>query len=85
MIRNFFIKGITIYQRFVSPILSHYLGIHCRFYPSCSEYAKVAILRRGVIKGGLLALKRFLKCNPLFPGGIDLPPEKDSSKERKNG
>ncbi len=85
MMRKILLKGITFYQKFLSPQLSLYFGINCRFYPSCSEYAKRVIADYGVIKGGLLAIKRFLKCNPFFQGGIDLPPKRDSLKELKNG
>lgn len=43
----------------------------------------MVILSHGVLKGAFLAFKRFLKCNPLFPGGVDLPPTKDFLKEKK--
>ncbi|MDR0534764.1 MAG: membrane protein insertion efficiency factor YidD [Puniceicoccales bacterium] len=46
----------------------------CRFTPTCSEYARQAILRHGVLRGGWLALKRLLRCNPFFPGGVDEVP-----------
>ena len=50
------------------------IGPVCRFYPSCSEYAYVAIYRYGLIRGIPLAIKRILKCNPYNPGGIDPVP-----------
>lgn len=43
----------------------------CRFYPSCSEYAIQAIEKYGIIRGGIKAFIRIMKCNPLFPGGYD--------------
>ncbi|WP_428897003.1 membrane protein insertion efficiency factor YidD [Parelusimicrobium proximum] len=46
----------------------------CRFHPTCSCYAKQAVLKHGVIKGGLLSLWRVLRCNPFTAGGIDLVP-----------
>lgn len=55
------------YRRFVSP----YLPRACRFVPSCSVYAECAIRKYGVFRGGLLAAKRILRCNPLFDGGYD--------------
>ena len=65
-----FIRG---YQRYISPML----GSNCRFHPTCSCYASVAIERFGVIKGGWLAGKRILKCHPLNEGGDDpVPPLK---------
>lgn len=58
---------IRIYQRFLSPLM----GPHCRFQPTCSHYAIEAINNYGILKGGLLSLKRILKCHPLNPGGDD--------------
>lgn len=59
------------YQRYISPALPH----QCRFYPTCSAYAATAIQRFGLCRGGWLALRRILKCNPFHPGGVDLVPE----------
>lgn len=56
-------------------IISPYLGQRCRFYPSCSTYAELAIRRHGVIKGSALASKRLCKCHPWHAGGLDLVPE----------
>jgi len=46
----------------------------CRFYPTCSHYGFQAIQKHGVIKGGLLAVWRVLRCNPFSPGGYDPVP-----------
>ena len=46
----------------------------CRFYPSCSHYGYQAIYKYGVIKGGLMAAWRVLRCNPFNPGGVDPVP-----------
>jgi uncharacterized protein len=54
--------------------ISPYLGQRCRFYPSCSTYAELAIRRYGAIKGGALAAKRLCKCHPWHAGGVDLVP-----------
>uniref|UniRef100_A0A7C4U6G8 Putative membrane protein insertion efficiency factor n=1 Tax=candidate division WOR-3 bacterium TaxID=2052148 RepID=A0A7C4U6G8_UNCW3 len=62
-----FVFLIDIYQRFVSPFLPH----SCRFYPSCSEYTKEAILRKGFIKGIFLGVYRIIRCNPFNKGGYD--------------
>ena len=62
---------IQIYQWTVSPLL----GPRCRFYPSCSQYAREAVLRFGVVAGGALALKRLGRCHPWHPGGFDPVPE----------
>ncbi len=63
------VAAIGLYQRWVSPLL----GPRCRYWPSCSEYARVAIVRHGVLRGGVRALGRLLRCQPAFPGGIDPP------------
>lgn len=62
---------IKLYQWTVSPLI----GPHCRFHPTCSQYAIEAIDRFGVGKGGWLALKRLLRCHPLHSGGYDPVPE----------
>lgn len=61
------IRIICFYQRFISPLLPR----HCRFYPTCSEYSVQALQKYGWRKGGLLAVKRLLKCHPFHPGGYD--------------
>ncbi|MFO8111719.1 MAG: membrane protein insertion efficiency factor YidD [Desulfosalsimonadaceae bacterium] len=68
--RYLLLTVIRIYQLFLSPLL----GAHCRFYPTCSEYARESISRYGACKGCFLAIKRILKCHPFHPGGIDPVP-----------
>jgi putative membrane protein insertion efficiency factor len=63
------VAAIGLYQRWVSPAL----GPRCRYWPSCSEYARLAIARWGLLRGGARALGRLLRCQPAFPGGIDPP------------
>lgn len=64
---------IRFYQYFISP----WLGSNCRFTPTCSEYAKEAIIIYGAFKGGMLAFKRILRCQPFCDGGYDpVPKEK---------
>ena len=60
-------KVIKLYQKFISPVL----GDHCRFYPTCSQYALDAIDKYGILKGVFLAIIRLLKCNPFNNGGYD--------------
>lgn len=57
------------YKRWLSP----WLPRSCRFTPTCSEYARLAILEHGVARGGLRALGRLWRCQPMYPGGVDLP------------
>ena len=63
----FFIK---VYKKTLSPYL-HHIGIDCKYYPTCSEYAKQAVEKYGVLKGSFIALKRILRCNPFSKGGYD--------------
>jgi hypothetical protein len=65
--RGLFILLIKGYQKIISPVLPP----SCRFYPTCSEYGIEAITKYGVIKGGLMAAWRILRCNPLSKGGYD--------------
>lgn len=58
------------YQKFISPMFQM-VGIHCKYYPSCSEYMKQAIERYGCVKGLYLGIKRLLRCNPFSKGGYD--------------
>lgn len=68
---------ITFYRRHISPMK----GVSsCRFIPTCSEYAYIAVERYGAIKGGFLAVRRLLRCHPLCKGGYDPVPEKKDSK-----
>jgi len=62
---------ITVYQK-----IKRMLGLPfaCRFSPSCSEYAKEAIRRHGIIRGSALGIKRILRCHPWSKGGIDNVP-----------
>jgi putative membrane protein insertion efficiency factor len=58
------------YQYLLRPLL----GANCRFYPSCSDYAREAVETYGAVKGGWLALRRILRCHPYHPGGYDPVP-----------
>ena len=75
--RTLLITLIRAYQLLISPLL----GNHCRFYPSCSQYAREAIERHGVLRGSGLAVRRLLRCHPWHPGGVDPVPE-PSAKDR---
>lgn len=60
---------LELYKRRVSPLLPR----SCRFSPTCSEYARLALLKHGLWRGSFLAAGRLLRCQPFHPGGIDLP------------
>jgi putative membrane protein insertion efficiency factor len=62
--KKLLLKLIRFYQRSISP----YRSACCRFRPTCSQYALEAIQKYGAFKGGWLALKRLLRCNPFYKG-----------------
>jgi putative membrane protein insertion efficiency factor len=61
--------ALVAYKRWLSPLMPR----ACRFTPTCSEYARLAILKYGVLRGGARAASRILRCHPFHRGGIDLP------------
>ncbi|HUZ03808.1 MAG TPA: membrane protein insertion efficiency factor YidD [Acidobacteriaceae bacterium] len=70
----------TAYKRWISPFL-HGLGQiglpfsgGCRYLPTCSEYAAIAVARHGWARGGWMALRRLLRCHPFSRGGFDPVP-----------
>lgn len=65
------ITMIQAYQLVLRPLL---IG-SCKFCPSCSEYAILAVRRHGPLRGGWLAVKRLARCHPFSPGGVDPVPE----------
>lgn len=69
--------------RFYQQRISTHTPPACRFQPTCSQYAFTAIERFGALKGGWLALKRLLRCNPFHKGGYDPVPEDSSITVRK--
>ncbi len=64
---------ITCYQKVLSPLV----GQQCRYYPTCSEYTKQAIIIHGFFLGCFLGAKRILRCNPFGKSGYDPVPNKD--------
>ena len=67
---------IRFYQRKISPLF----GPKCRYYPTCSQYALEALEEWGAFKGSLLAIRRLMRCNIFFPGGVDPVPKKKEKK-----
>lgn len=68
---RFLLFLIAMYKRLLSPLL----GARCRFYPTCSTYARIAISRFGPWPGSILTVWRLLRCQPLCEGGIDPVPD----------
>ena len=68
--KTLFLALIRAYQYVLRPML----GSNCRFYPSCSDYAREAIERHGAMRGLWLAVRRVARCHPYHPGGFDPVP-----------
>lgn len=75
---------LVFYRRWLSPAL-HSLnpGNGCRYLPTCSEYASMAIATHGPLRGTALALWRLLRCNPFARGGLDQVPPRRGMQQRQ--
>nr|WP_143762328.1 membrane protein insertion efficiency factor YidD [Isoptericola variabilis] len=69
---------IRVYQAVFSPLT----GPTCKYYPSCSTYAIIAIRTHGTLRGTGMALWRILRCNPWSLGGVDDVPPARASRSR---
>lgn len=67
MLTGLFISFIRVYQRLISPLKPR----TCRFHPSCSEYARQALEKKGIWKGFIYTFRRLAKCHPFHAGGYD--------------
>ena len=73
---------IRVYQVVISPMT----GPTCKYYPSCSQYAVIAIRTHGALRGTGLALWRILRCNPWSLGGVDdVPPARPRTRRHRHG
>lgn len=70
VIEFIFLLPVYFYRIFISPITPP----SCRYTPTCSAYAIEAVKKHGILKGGWLALKRILSCNPWGGSGYDPVP-----------
>ena len=70
MLNRLLRRLVGVYRATISPLL----GNRCRFHPSCSEYARIALARHGTLGGSWLALRRLLRCHPFSEGGHDPVP-----------
>jgi len=78
--RRIVIVLIRMYQMALSPILPFN---HCRFYPSCSQYAVEAVEKHGALAGSWLAIRRLLRCHPFHRGeAYDPVPEPKASSHK---
>ncbi|HWF83288.1 MAG TPA: membrane protein insertion efficiency factor YidD [Vicinamibacterales bacterium] len=70
MMRALAIAPIRVYQLTIARLLP---ASTCKYHPTCSEYAALAIRKHGVLRGVTMAGWRLLRCNPWSHGGIDYP------------
>lgn len=71
VIKGIMIKMIVFYRKFLSPLKK---TTHCKYIPTCSQYAIEALEKYGILKGSCLSLIRIIKCNPFSKGGFDPVP-----------
>jgi len=69
MVKKVFLKLLAFYQKYISTITPN----SCRYYPSCSEYAKWRIENENIFRAIFFIFFRILRCNQLFNGGIEYP------------
>ena len=79
LMKTILIAIIRFYQLAISPLL----GSNCRFYPTCSHYAREALEKHGALRGSWLALKRIGRCNPWHAGGVDPVPDRQCQCQEK--
>jgi uncharacterized protein len=72
------IRIIFRFYKFLSPILHAFSPSECLYLPTCSEYAYVALVRFGAVRGSWLALRRIARCHPFAKGGLDPVPLRNS-------
>jgi uncharacterized protein len=74
------VGAVRVYQWTLRP----FIGSHCRFWPSCSEYAVEALRVHGAARGTAMAAKRILRCNPWHEGGVDPVPRREGNGIDRN-
>ena len=68
---------LRLYKAVVSPLLHAVSPTQCKYLPTCSEYAYIAVHRFGLARGGWMAVRRVLRCHPFAKGGLDPVPPSD--------
>ena len=71
MIKNIILYPILLIIKIYQTVLSPILPSTCRYSPTCSEYTKQSLIKFGLIKGGMISIKRIIKCNPWGGNGYD--------------
>ena len=78
---------VRIYQLVLSPLKQILLGPSsgCRFYPTCSHYARESLRRHGIVAGSVLTVRRIMRCHPFRAGGLDPVPDALCWHRRRGG
>jgi putative membrane protein insertion efficiency factor len=76
-------RSVRIAHRAYKLTLSPLIGRHCRYLPTCSDYAAEALIEHGPWRGGWLAARRLCSCHPFGGSGYDPPPPKKAEPETK--
>ncbi|MFA6963197.1 MAG: membrane protein insertion efficiency factor YidD [Patescibacteria group bacterium] len=75
MFKKIIVRTIELYQRTLSPDHGWRKGLYpvgyCRYTPSCSQYFKEAVIKKGALRGSVLGIWRIIRCNPWSKGGHD--------------
>ncbi|MDA8938075.1 membrane protein insertion efficiency factor YidD [Flavobacteriaceae bacterium] len=71
MIKNIVLYPILLIIKIYQTVLSPILPSTCRYSPTCSEYTKQSLIKFGLIRGGIISIKRIIKCNPWGGNGYD--------------
>ena len=77
-------RGLVAVLRFYKAGISPLLPPSCRYEPTCSEYARIAIERHGAGRGSWLALRRLARCHPFGGSGVDPVPEESASSDQES-
>ena len=72
--KKLFVYPLLLIIKFYHNIISPITPATCRYSPTCSEYAKISLLKYGIIKGSIFSIKRIIKCNPWGGKGFDPVP-----------
>lgn len=80
---NTYERSVRLAHRAYKLTLSPLIGRHCRYLPTCSDYAAEALIEHGPWRGGWLAARRLCSCHPFGGSGYDPPPPKKAEPETK--
>jgi putative membrane protein insertion efficiency factor len=69
------------YKSLLSPLIHAISPTQCKFLPTCSEYAYIALARHGLVRGTILAARRLARCHPFAAGGLDPVPSRKSKHQ----